>query len=531
MMRPMGADLTSSFPIDPVADCDLVEGSRRISQEYSSHLTDESKATGEVPERIYFPGSTEQVAQVMRRAAELRESVTVSGARTGIVGGAVPGAGSLLSLQKLRSRPVIRLDEESGLQVLRVLAGNTLAEMHEAIRSDPTCSDRPDASQLYYPVDPTETSASAGGTVATNASGARTLLYGPTRDWVQGLRVVLPNGEILQLHRGEVCAGPGGFRLRSPGGNSSAIPIAPLPLPRTKNTAGYFLQDGMDAVDLFIGGEGTLGIVTEIEVKLTERPPHVLCLVIYLPADEPVGIVAALRALGPSALEYMDKGSIALLGESRRANPGGSHVPEFPAGTSAALYVEFGASEEERIEQLCVDIEGILDRCDASMDSTWAGFTPGDIESMKKFRHALPERVNTKIAERKRLVPELAKIGTDMAVPNESLGEMLALYRKSLDAEHLEYCIFGHIGNAHLHVNILPQTVQERDRGKALYREFATAAVGHGGSVSGEHGIGRLKRDFLRIQFSDEHIDIMKRLKRALDPDLILNPGVLFDSW
>jgi D-lactate dehydrogenase (cytochrome) len=146
---------------------------------------------------------------------------------------------------------------------------------------------------------------------------------------------------------------------------------------------------------------------------------------------------------------------------------------------------------------------------------------------MKRFRHALPERINALISERKREIPELTKVGTDMAVPLVALATMMAEYRAGLEAERLERCIFGHIGNGHLHVNILPRSADEMRRGRALYKEFARRAVALGGSVAGEHGIGRLKREFMPIQYDEAAIEAMRRVKRACDPQGILNPGVM----
>ena len=134
------------------------------------------------------------------------------------------------------------------------------------------------------------------------------------------------------------------------------------------------------------------------------------------------------------------------------------------------------------------------------------------------------------IGRRKAAVPELHKVGTDMAVPNEALAEMMRFYRRRLEECGLDFVIFGHIGDGHLHVNILPERAAELAAAEELYMEFAAEAVRLGGSVAAEHGIGRLKKKFLPIQFSAEHLEAMRAVRHALDPDGILNPGVLFDS-
>jgi D-lactate dehydrogenase (cytochrome) len=159
------------------------------------------------------------------------------------------------------------------------------------------------------------------------------------------------------------------------------------------------------------------------------------------------------------------------------------------------------------------------------MDDTWAGIEAGDVEKMKAVRHLIPESVNTLISQRKQKYPRVHKLGTDMAVPDEHLETIIAYYKELLDIFGLEYIIFGHIGDNHLHVNILPRTDAEVDQGMDLYRQFAEKAVQLGGTVSAEHGIGKLKRVFLRIMYGDSGLEEMAGVKRMLDPDWIINPG------
>ena len=172
--------------------------------------------------------------------------------------------------------------------------------------------------------------------------------------------------------------------------------------------------------------------------------------------------------------------------------------------------------------------EILLDR-DIPEDFTWAGFDSSDLEAMKAFRHALPERINSIIGHRKLNIPDLTKVGTDMAVPIGALAEMHDEYRQRLEEAHIEYCIFGHIGNSHLHVNILPRSMDELETAYALYTDFARRAVALGGSVAGEHGIGRLKKKFMDIQYNRQELELMKEVKRFFDPEGTLNPGVLYD--
>jgi len=170
----------------------------------------------------------------------------------------------------------------------------------------------------------------------------------------------------------------------------------------------------------------------------------------------------------------------------------------------------------------------LLDACGSRAADTWIAADAPSLEKLKAFRHAVPERVNAIIADRKRLYPELTKLGTDLSVPDGKLKAVMQLYRDDLQAAGLEHVIFGHIGNNHVHVNILPRDMNDYAAGKALYRKWAQQVVAWGGSVSAEHGIGRLKKDLLAVMYGADGIAAMRRLKAVFDPANRLNPGRLF---
>jgi D-lactate dehydrogenase (cytochrome) len=312
-------------------------------------------------------------------------------------------------------------------------------------------------------------------------------------------------------------------------GQDIDVPIVPVPIPKTKHTAGYYIAPDMDPIDLFIGGEGTLIVVTEAVLKLAPVPAERLSLFLFLPEDEPSPLVTDLLDLAPAAIEYMDKRSLDLLRTAKDNDEDAGAVPDMPEDTAAALYVELEGDDDEDIDGLYGKLDTMLQEYSIPEECTWAGFDAADLEAMKAFRHALPERINTIIGQRKRDIPELAKVGTDMAVPVAALEKMLNTYSAGLENAGLEYCIFGHIGNAHLHVNILPRSMDEIDTAYGLYINFAKEAVRLGGSVAGEHGIGRLKTRFMPIQYSASQIEAFKQIKSALDPGWMLNPGVIFE--
>jgi D-lactate dehydrogenase (cytochrome) len=336
----------------------------------------------------------------------------------------------------------------------------------------------------------------------------------------------------LRLRREEVRASDGCFILASARDGEREVPVPCIEMPATKHAAGYYLRQDMDAVDLFVGSEGTLGIIVEAELRLVPEPPERLFTTCFLPSEaSALDLVHAVReadTLRPVAIEYMGETALELLREKRRLEGASSGVPALPPEARAAVYLEFDFSGDSEFRRCCGTMEALLRRFGTSPRRTWAGLSPGDLAAMKAFRHALPEHVNSIIGARKRDVPALHKVGTDMAVPDERLKEVMSIYRDTLQAAGLQHVVFGHIGDNHVHVNILPRSEAELRQALSLYEEFARRVVAMGGSVSAEHGIGRLKRALLLIQFGPEKVRQMRRIKEALDPRGLLNPGVMF---
>lgn len=389
------------------------------------------------------------------------------------------------------------------------------------------------APPLFLPPNPTEGSARIGGAVAANASGSRSYRWGAIRRWVRGLRVVLACGEVLALERGQCLAGPDGFVVELAGGGELCVPLPGCAMPAVKSAAGYWSEPGMDLVDLFVGSEGTLGVITEATLMLEPLPESLASLLAFFP-DEPhaLGFVRQVgneSGVGVQAIEYFDGASLELLAAKRAGDGPGSTVPVTPAGAGAAVLVEVVGSGAET-ESACECLAGLVEACGGDPELAWAGLDARERERLAAFRHALPEAVNSLIGRAQREHPGLTKVGTDMAVPPSRLEEMLAAYRRVLDAAGLHYVVFGHIGDGHLHVNVLPRDISEHRRARELYLALARLAVDLGGTVSAEHGIGKLKRQFLELMYGPGGIAAMRRTKRALDPQWRLGPGTLFED-
>jgi D-lactate dehydrogenase (cytochrome) len=489
-----------------------------VTADEAGYLRDESRRTGRA-ERIVFAADEDDVGRALDEARDNGWPVTVQGARTGITAGAVPEGGLILNLSRMK-----RIGAVADRRVT-VQPGALLSEINAAVAPQ----------GLFFPPDPTETSASIGGMIACNASGALSYHYGPTRRWIRSARVMLADGETLTLRRGEQRAQGRRFALTTGSGRVITGDLPALKMPAVKNAAGYYVKPDMDLLDLFIGMEGTLGIITEAELDLLPLPPVRQALTAFFPAE--AGALAFVRflrggngplPLTPVAIEFFDADALNLLRQAQKETPAFSHLPTLPASCAAAIYVELHGADAAALEPAVLAIAARLQSFGASDDTCWFADQPPVLDRLKTFRHATPEAVNLLIDERRKTCPNLTKLGTDMAVPDAALESILARYHGDLAAAGLESVIFGHIGDNHVHVNILPRTLAEYDRGKALYREWAGIVTALGGSVSAEHGIGKIKVALLEVQYGADGIDGMKKLKRLFDPGARLNRGNLF---
>ncbi len=517
-----------------------LEGMENIQKTQAAYLTDESRYGEGKADVIFFPQNEAELAAVIREANLQSTPITIAGARTGLAGGAAPRGGIVLSLERMNTLLDLHYNESEMKWLLTAQPGVSLEEIRDIVeskKSDQLRSSSPQAierflqesADYFYPPDPTEMTAWLGGTVATNASGAASFKYGPTRHWVNRLRIVLANGDILDIQRGVYRASPARtFQIQWTDGSETEIALPSYSMPRCKNAAGLYIEPHMDLIDLFIGSEGILGVITEIEVILDPKP-ELMALVVFFPSEkEAIGFVEAIRSsnVDPDLLEYFDPNAVELLRQKQQDNPGSLSVPTFPPEGRAFIFLEI-AYTEEALEQIMLTLEEIANAHGTSMENSWAGTERSEIHKLKILRHAIPETVNAIIAQRKLKYPNVHKLGTDMAVPDEHLQHILQYYRDELVTAGLNFVIFGHVGDNHLHVNILPRNEEELEQGKSLYLQFAEEVVKLKGSVSAEHGIGKLKKDFLRVMLGNQGLKEIAKVKMALDPRGILNPDCM----
>lgn len=470
--------------------------------------------SGGYAERLVVPSSVVEVQEALREANDAKIPVTISGARTGTVGGAIPFGGWVISLEKLNG--IGNVDREAMTMV--VGPGALLADVKKAA----------DAVGLLYPPDPTEWSCQIGGTIATNASGARSFKYGSTRNWVRRLKVVLAGGELLDIRRDEYVSKSG---VLSVGDRKVPVPTYERPHVR-KNVSGYFTSEPLDAIDLFIGSEGTLGVVVEAELGLVKRPEGSFSGVVFFAAASGLlGFVEEARTLSlasrecrqpvdtpmvdASLIEYFDLNSLRFIAE---------RFPESPTDVAGAVYFEQETRPDN--EDLVFSAwNELLERHNADLDRSWFTTNDQDREKMRQFRHALPLAANERYSR-----SGFRKVSTDMAVPAAEFRSLLRFYEAYCGASGIDHVIFGHIGDSHLHLNLFPKTEEEAKRARDIYGRCIAHAIMLGGCVSAEHGIGKLKRKYLAAMMGERYLNEMAAVKHAFDPNGILGCGNVFSE-
>ena len=501
-------------------------------------VADESRLQG-CASKAFLVQSESGIAAVLEQAHAAGIGVTTQGGLTGITGAAVPQDGYVLNLRNLRRVVGLRRDHEGFL--LRAEPGCTLDGIRRLLLEPDKMdvhgwSDESRVAweelcrapiQMFAP-DLTETGATLGGVVSTNGSGARSYRYGAARGHIAALRVVLVNGDVLHVQRGQYFAQRLRFRLQGESGRMYEGILPSYTMPAVKHAAGYYARENMDLLDLFIGAEGTLGVISELEIRLMPQPEQVAGLTMFLPSEaaalQLVELVRSCRH-DVQAIEYFSAQALDLLRQASPANEaGGMAIPRLAEDWHTALYVEVCTTGAGELE----DLVGMLESVGGDSAATWLAEGYQEIETLKGIRHAIPERINAWIAAQRKSWPEVTKLGTDLAVPDAHLRDVMRMYHKDLQEAKLAYVIFGHIGNNHVHVNILPRNQDEWQQGKTLYAQWAERVIAMGGTVSAEHGIGKLKAGMLRMQFGDAGIAAMQAVKAVFDPDFLLNRGTLF---
>jgi len=465
-----------------------------------SYFEDESGLLGGYADEVIFPENEKDAANILQDASGKKTPITISGGGTGVTGARVPFNGSILATDNLNK--IINIDEKNLFATLEV--GVRLSDLEKELSKK----------ALIYPPDPAEPNAFIGGTISTNASGAKGFKYGPTRNYIKRLKIALSMGDVVDIKRGEIFVNKGRLFSLKLKNKEIKIKIPQYSMPAIKSAAGYYIKDGMDLVDLFIGSEGTLGLVLEADIIIGKSPEGVMSFFSFFPSEkDALDFVKDAKSNHALSLEYMDTNSLDLL-RSKFSN--------IPGASKAMVYFEQDYRRQEE-NSLIDSWTNLLERHNASMEKSYFADSDKERERLREFRHSLPEMINEIVKRNK-----LPKVGTDIAVPEKAFPEMFQFYKESLSSSRIDFVIFGHIGENHLHVNMLPKTEEEFKKSRAVYMAFVKKAVAMHGTVSAEHGIGKLKHAFLEAMYGKKVLEQMAMLKKSLDPACILGLDNIF---
>ncbi|HSI07236.1 MAG TPA: FAD-linked oxidase C-terminal domain-containing protein [Rariglobus sp.] len=422
----------------------------------------------QLPACVVFPRDAADVSTVLKLAREHRAPVVTRGSGTGLSGGSVPLPGAVV-LCLVKMDRILEVDTAN--LTLRAEAGAITQKIYDAA----------DAVGLFYPPDPGSMKISTiGGNVAENSGGLRGLKYGVTRDYVMGLEVVLADGSICWL--GSKCV---------------------------KDVAGYNLRD------LFIGSEGTLGVVTQVLLKLLPKPAaRQTLLATYTAMDAAAETVSAIIAakIIPCTLEFLDQKTLRCVEDFAKVG--------LPRDAAAILLVETDghpaavADEAAKIEELC--------RAHGA-SSVRRAATAAEAAQLATARRSA-------FSALARLRP--TTILEDVTVPRSELASMIRAVEVIAKKHDLNIATFGHFGDGNLHPTILTdeRDTAEMHRVELAFTEIVDETLKRGGTITGEHGVGLAKKPFLKRQLGDVSYDLLRLVKKSLDPDGLLNPGKIFDE-
>jgi FAD/FMN-containing dehydrogenase len=429
-----------------------------------------------VPDAVARPESAEEVAALLAEATASRTPVTAAGAQTSTTAASITDRGILLSLRAMGR--TIEIDPEA--RTARCEPGVLVGELKRA------CA----AHGLLLPLDPTsEEECTVGGAVACNASGARSLRYGATRPHVRALRVALADGTLVELRRPQL----------------------------EKNTVGYQLAH--DPIDWFVGSEGTLGIVVETEFALLPAPESVVGLALpFATEQDALAFVVAARqssVVHPRCLEFFDVRALAIARTTEE-------TPGWAAGAQAFVYTE--EAPPAGVSPALDDWLELGERHHALIDDARVYEGESALRDARRVRHAVPAHMNERGAARRAFGGR--KVSTDWAVPYEALARALGSARAFAEAAGIEQAVtYGHAGNGHPHQNFIAHDGDELARIQKVVEATLREVIALGGTVAAEHGIGKIKQQWLPLQMTPLQVRAMRAVKRELDPAGILAPG------
>ncbi|MDR1434189.1 FAD-binding oxidoreductase [Candidatus Endomicrobiellum devescovinae] len=491
----------------------IVKKDKDIIQNY---FEDNSGVRGSNADFVAIAEKEEDIPVFLKEMSAKKIPITVAGALTANTASGLAFGGVVLSLEKLNKIGEIKKIDESHA-LITVQAGARVSDIKAKTYSE----------GWLYPPDPTEKNAFIGGNIATNASGGRGFKFGVTRDYVKALKVAFADGSIAVIERGKYFADKNGNMIFDTNKGKKKITLPKYVLPNIKNAAGYYNQPQADLTDILIGSEGTLCVFIESVLKLIPHFKEVFGGIIFFDdRNKAYEFVKRIKSISKRAksenlknsinamsLEYFDKNALFLIKDD---------YPIIPENAEAGIMFEQDVYEDNSdilMEQWIKEIEdnGI------NLEKVWFASNLSDMEKFRVFRHKIPEKVNEIVKKNK-----IPKVGTDFAVPDGKLSTIIDFCEQEFKNTGVLNLTFGHIGENHLHANIIATNECEYEECRKMYIRIAQKVVELGGTVSAEHGIGKLRHAFLAKMLGEEGFKELAQFKKSLDTNGILGVDNIF---
>lgn len=507
---------------------------KSIETRYKDYLGDESKMKGQ-GSSISFPKTKEEVVAIVHEMIGASIPITVQGGNTGICGGSVPLKGHVLNLSYMNK--LLGLRKTSAGYSIKVQAGLRLFELEKQLYTKSfDRSDWDDESltvvktfnrdkAYFWPPAPTETTATIGGILATNAQGICGYLYGDTKQYVEEICLIDSYGEELIIPRNK-------YKVNN---NQCILPNKEIIF---VNTDILKLPKDVDLIDLYLGSEGMFGIIVSATLSLIERPEEVWGIGFFFEAQDNIfKFVEELRRVdykentaAIAAVEYMDKSTLDNIQELKKVATKLKELPDVNEKYIGMIYIELHGKHEYEIECIAEKLMELATKHGSDVESSWALTGEGEIEKIRVFRHAAPESINIALQKANQLDPRILKLSTDIIINERFFDEIVTMYQKDAMDKGIAFAIFGHVAGNHVHVNILPKDYEEYVIGKKLIEKWVINISKEGGIIFSEHGVGKIKKDLYQQITEGEVLRNMRNIKKTLDPNSSLNPNNMFDE-
>ncbi|MGD1823006.1 MAG: FAD-binding oxidoreductase [Pleomorphochaeta sp.] len=439
-------------------------------EKYREYLSDESKLIGSA-KSISFPKNTDEIIKILKTNKDKNVSITIQGARSGIVGGAVPNNNHILNTQKLTKIEKISENE------IFVESGVTLDTINSFIERN--------NNDYFFAVDPTEKTATIGGVIANNSKGPNSHYYGDPSKYIEEITVIYSDLTVETL---------------------------------TKTDKKFFT---------FFGSEGIFGLIISARIKLIKKPEISWGISFFFNTINDVcGFSNELKTIKPIntakivAAEFMEKSIIELIEPFKETMSNIKAIPSIPKGNNHLIYVEIHSDSENDFELIVELLIDLAMKYNSDVDNAWAVSEAKDLENIRNYRHAAAECTNMILETRRKDIPNINKVSLDISI-KEDFETTLNRFNK-IDIDKV---IFGHIFSSNIHLNFLPKTINEFEKAKIIAKLISLNAINNNGIIISEHGVGKVKKDIFLGSSKTEDIEKIVTTKKILDKINLFNPN------